>query len=719
MNNKIIYYADERTIIGDKSRSSRKEFIYSSSSGTVNHGPWIPLNEGTYTALISLIADEPSNLSILILDRAGQDLIASQKVSDLDRNSSGEYLFKFTLSRNITKFEIVVKSEQKTSVAISKILVISGFNNEKSIQDYSPNLIIRDLTKLPDFAEFIAPKIVLNNSRKRKGVILSGQCFMRSWVDKMNDVFDFCELILQNNLSTLSLPERPISDYEAHVASLPLRSILPEANYYKEITQELVSTTKDKLSIFFENSLSISRKTGIPVFICNYITPQKSTSGSLKNKYDLKVLIENLNNHLEELISENKNCFLLDVESLASSFGKRFISEDVLVHTNHGSLMENYGFNWDKDRIERFPDFFEVYSGYQTEFIRGIWAEVARMADVISAQNQIKLVAVDLDDTLWRGVLAEDKEIDQGKLIEGWPLGIIEALLNLKSRGILLAIASNNSFEVIEKNWDSVFGERIKLSDFAVIKINWDDKAKKIGEIIHETNLSPGNILFLDDNPRERERVKSVYPEVQIVNAPYYEWKRTLIWPAETSVVEITDESKNKTELIRHKISRDTQKKGLSHAEYLSSLGLRLTPVPLTKNSDTSRAFELLNKTNQFNVAGKKTTPTEFQTHLEAGGLYQFSCSDNTSNYGTIAVLIVSNSKIHQFVMSCRVFGLGIEHSIIAWIQSAFPEVTFCFEFNGTERNTPARNFVNEICDGNYRCTTKIKHPVHIQLHTI
>lgn len=643
-------------------------------------------------------------------------MLASSVISDLKRNRQGQYLFSFNLGKKAEQLEVVISAKKASHIVVSEILLVSGNEESKSIQDYAPVAKCSVRAEIPEFSDFISPKISSNKSRKRKGIILSGQCFMHTWVDKMNDTFEFCELVLQNNLSPLPPPERHNEAYDAHVVSLPLRSILPEPDYFKEITSNTISAAKNRLNIFFENSQKISNETGIPVLVCNYITPQKSTSGCLKGTYDLKKLIVELNNHLEQLIKEKNNCYLLDIESLASSFGKRFISEDIWVHSNHGSLLGNYGYNWDKDRIEKFPDFFAAYGKHHAEFVRGIWAEVARITDVIYSTDQIKLIAVDLDDTLWRGVLAEEKEVNLGKLIEGWPLGIIEALLNLKNRGILLAIASNNSLDVIEKLWDSVFRKKISLADFAVIKINWDEKAKKIGEIIRETNLSPANILFLDDNPRERERVRSVYPDVKIVEAPYYEWKRRLLWPPETTAIEITNESKNKTELIKQKIVRDNKKTGLSNEEYLSGLGLKLSPKALTSNEDSARAFELLNKTNQFNVAGKKYTPLEFQQELNSGHIYQFSCSDNTSDYGVISVVIVSESRIEQFVMSCRVFGLEIEKAIFAWIQSHCNLPLVEINLHQTDRNGPAQTFVKNVCATGLLCANLIKVPTHIEI---
>jgi len=120
--------------------------------------------------------------------------------------------------------------------------------------------------------------------------------------------------------------------------------------------------------------------------------------------------------------------------------------------------------------------------------------------------DQVKLVIVDLDDTLWRGVIAEEG-IDRPMVTEGWPAGLVEALVTLKKRGVLLAIASKNDEDRIRSFWPHLYGGRLELADFASVKINWQSKAENIAQILKETNLLPRNVVFLDDNPVERARL--------------------------------------------------------------------------------------------------------------------------------------------------------------------------------------------------------------------
>jgi FkbH-like protein len=117
--------------------------------------------------------------------------------------------------------------------------------------------------------------------------------------------------------------------------------------------------------------------------------------------------------------------------------------------------------------------------------------------------------------------------------------------------------------------------------------------------------------------------------------------------------------------------------------------------------ADMKRAFELLNKTNQFNTTGKRWDEPEFRDFLGKGRIFIFSAKDKYSNYGIVGVICELNSVIEQMVMSCRVFGLDVEAAAVACIYEKFylPNPVG-FRFKKTEKNMPARNFLNKICSG-------------------
>src|SRR5207248_10190921 len=141
------------------------------------------------------------------------------------------------------------------------------------------------------------------------------------------------------------------------------------------------------------------------------------------------------------------------------------------------------------------------------DFVPHAWTELVAMYRTIRHVDQVKLVLVDLDDTMWRGVAAEEAEASS-MAREGWPLGFAEALMFLKRRGVLLGIVSKNDEGRVRELWRRIYGDLIRLEDFAVRRINWQPKAENVEEILAQVNLLPKSVVYIDDNPVERAAIK-------------------------------------------------------------------------------------------------------------------------------------------------------------------------------------------------------------------
>ena len=138
--------------------------------------------------------------------------------------------------------------------------------------------------------------------------------------------------------------------------------------------------------------------------------------------------------------------------------------------------------------------------------------------------------------------------------IEGWPMGIIEALQFLRKRGILLGVISKNDASTVEGLWDEIFRGRLRLDDFVVRKINWRPKAENLEAIFHEVNLSPGVWSSSTTTATERAAVQSAFPEVRVLGAQLYHLKRVLMWSTETQTPSISDESARRSEMVQRHI---------------------------------------------------------------------------------------------------------------------------------------------------------------------
>ncbi len=366
------------------------------------------------------------------------------------------------------------------------------------------------------------------------------------------------------------------------------------------------------------------------------------------------------------MVAREKNCYLFDLDSLSSAFGKRFVFDDVVAITGHGGYLSDYDAGKDQNRIEA-PVRLSMQQEFKTwEFMDVIWAELFAMHGTLAREDSVKLLVTDLDDTLWRGVIGEGDFHDGG--IEGWPLGYMEALLVLKQRGILLGIISKNTREIVEEKWNIATGGRIKLSDFAVTRINWKPKVENMASILADVNLLPKNVVYVDDNPVERHAMADAFPGIRVLGDNPYSLKRILLWSAETQVPVITPEGAKRTEMVQAQVRRNEDMGTMSRDVFLKSLELKVDVniVPAQADRRFQRSFELINKTNQFNTTGKRWSLVEIGEVLERGGfMVTFDIVDRYTNYGLVGVLIVQGDEILQYVMSCRVIGLDVETTVL------------------------------------------------------
>jgi FkbH-like protein len=292
-----------------------------------------------------------------------------------------------------------------------------------------------------------------------------------------------------------------------------------------------------------------------------------------------------------------------------------------------------------------------------------IFNKLADNIKIIRQDEAVKIIVIDLDDTLWRGVAAEDS-IEGPLRSEGWPLGFIEALLYFKRRGGLLAIASKNEPESTAKRFEEICGDRIKLHDFVSVKINWNPKSQSIDEILRETNLLPESALFIDDNPREIDEVRAHFPTLRCLGGNHHDWRRIILRSPETQVAGISRESRDRTRLVRARIDREVASRALSRHEWLLSLKIKQHISMVNDIADKSfgRAIELINKTNQFNTTGKRWTSGELDEFFRNGGCcLTTDLRDKTIDNGMIGVALIKPGALIQVVLSCRVFGLGAE----------------------------------------------------------
>jgi FkbH-like protein len=272
-----------------------------------------------------------------------------------------------------------------------------------------------------------------------------------------------------------------------------------------------------------------------------------------------------------------------------------------------------------------------------------------------------KLIVCDLDNTLWDGVIGDgpvDQHSDRQK-----------AILRLKDKGVLLAVSSKN--DPTNVRWNEAV---VSPEDFVMMQINWGRKASNIRNIANTLNLNANSFIFLDDRPDERETVMEELPGLLALDPNEPEtWKLMEEWSGilgEATLKDRTGMYKERAERQSYLDESDVD----ADAAY-RKLDLRLNLRQAT-DGDIDRVVDLINRTNQFNTTGIRTTVHEITQPEPRRKIMVATARDKFGDMGIIGVLVVSDPVspvISHFVLSCRVFGFGVEN---AMLQSALRSFT-------------------------------------------
>jgi FkbH-like protein len=342
-----------------------------------------------------------------------------------------------------------------------------------------------------------------------------------------------------------------------------------------------------------------------------------------------------------------------------------------------------------------------------------------------------KCLVLDLDNTLWGGVVGEDG-IDNLALSVSAPgnsfLAFQQAILDYYNKGVILAINSRNNEEdawnVIRNHPNQI----LKEHHFAAYRINWNDKAQNIIELAKELNIGLDSMVFIDDDKTNRELVKSLVPEVEVPDLPedpkeYTKFLNSLnYFSSET----ITDEDKMRGNLyVTERLRKEAEKEHENKEEFLASLQLELF-IYENDASCIPRLAQLTEKTNQFNTHKQPFTESEIQGFIESSHhkvLYG-RLQDAFGDYGVIIFGIIDmlgeTWHIRSLLMSCRVFGRNVEDAFLSDIlERALPEnvTRLTIDFVPSEKNAPAREFVERYFNnGEMRVSEKINNPKWITI---
>jgi FkbH-like protein len=345
-----------------------------------------------------------------------------------------------------------------------------------------------------------------------------------------------------------------------------------------------------------------------------------------------------------------------------------------------------------------------------------------------------RLVIVDLDNTLWGGVIGDDG-LHGIKLNNDYPGNIYKDIqLFLKAltvRGIVLAVCSKNTEEVVLSAFKEHEDMVLKLEDFASLRINWGDKSANIRSICQELSLGTYSVLFIDDNPVERELVKRNIPDCTVADLPanVSEWVNFLSAHPHLQVHRVTKEDFKRNAQYSQKAKVEQIKATFDNLDdFFVSMSMRIFIEPYSPINRT-RVEQLIVKTNQFNTTTKRYDRQDLERLLNKGAkIFAVHYQDKMFEKEIIGVLIIKPHKNFQeyildsFVLSCRVLGRNIETALLSWLLAWAAKagaLTVVGEFNATDKNKPVQNLFpshgfEPMPKGNYIYHLKRSKPIMI-----
>lgn len=320
-----------------------------------------------------------------------------------------------------------------------------------------------------------------------------------------------------------------------------------------------------------------------------------------------------------------------------------------------------------------------------------------------------KVLVVDLDNTLWKGILGEDGAdgLEMGSAGAGWPhRALQQALLHLKANGILLAVCSKNNPDearkVLEEHPDCL----LRPGDFSALEIGWEPKSVGIRRLADRLRLGIDSFVFLDDSAFERAEVKEALPEVTVLDFdddPVALVARLCDCPAFDSLRVTKEDRERALSYVAEAQRQELQRAAGSAEDFFRSLNLQLK-LFRAGDSQFDRLHQLIGKTNQFNLTTERLTPEEFRS-LGARAdtlVIGMRVSDKLGDSGVVGLAIVSGLDtatvtVRMFLLSCRVIGRTVENAFLTWLvarAAAAKATEVRLLFRPTGRNDVALDFL-------------------------
>ncbi|MBF0249334.1 MAG: HAD-IIIC family phosphatase [Alphaproteobacteria bacterium] len=350
---------------------------------------------------------------------------------------------------------------------------------------------------------------------------------------------------------------------------------------------------------------------------------------------------------------------------------------------------------------------FPFSDGFSRQLARQYCALVLALSG-----RTVRLLVLDLDNTLWGGVLGEDGKagLQLGGDFPGNAYKAFqELLLRYRERGVALAVCSKNDEDLAFDAIASLPDMKIRPEHLSAYRINWRMKWKNLEEICEDLNLGHHSVMFIDDNPAERELMRRNLPGVRVLDLPSDPalYAQALVDTPWMECVELTSEDRQRAESYRVRAQTRRYRDAFDNIDdYYASLETCLHISPLNE-VNLARTVQLINKTNQFNTTTRRYDRHDLEVMVKRGvSVYVIGAEDRFNSLENIGVLIVDWDRprletgeklavVLSYLLSCRILGRGIETAALYWLiekARSRNRDAVIGEVIETDRNTPARS---------------------------
>jgi FkbH-like protein len=488
-------------------------------------------------------------------------------------------------------------------------------------------------------------------------------------------------------LQELMTPASALTSFDPNFLFLhfELASVLPAAftRAAPQTEAELEACVDQVMSIVLPSVRMALWKTSATILVTNFVPPDSYELGIADARAEFG----------------EQECFA----TLNSRLAKTFRNEPRVQIVDLNRLTALHGRSRARDRRL----FYVAKMPWHQSFLPLLADEVAR--HVGAALGKIrKCLVVDLDNTLWGGVLGEEGPagvlVGAGDPVAEAHFDLQQRILALRKRGVLLAACSKNNPEDVEE----VFRERtdmpLRREDFACMDIGWDRKDGRLRQIAASLNIGTDSLVFLDDSAAEIELVRSTMPEVECVLLPVDPAQRPTcldrVHGLERALV--TAEDVEKTRHYQAGAARNAAQASFSNLEdYLRSLQMSVE-IRRVSQEMLPRVHQLFTKTNQFNLTTRRYCLGELERFAadSSSHLLAARATDRFGDLGWIGVVLLRDLQqpevtIDSFLLSCRAMGRGIEAAILNHVKALCLSQDSCVaikaEYLATAKNMPAR----------------------------